>query len=128
MNVFDIIRHLCCGTGTIGQCVAKSVKHVYGIELSEEAVADAKENANINGMIDKVTNVKLNIAFRTFKYHLHRRKSRKCSAELPHLAVNQPNNCSCVSFVIPYFFIFVISFTLSSDPPRPGLRKCFFLF
>jgi 23S rRNA (uracil1939-C5)-methyltransferase len=45
-----VIFDLYCGTGTIGQCVAKSGKKVIGIELVEEAVEAAKENAKLNGL------------------------------------------------------------------------------
>ena len=37
------------GTGTIGLLFAKQAAKVYGLELSKEAVADAKENALLNG-------------------------------------------------------------------------------
>ena len=42
---------VCCGTGTIGLCVAASmpsVKKVVGVELCKAAVADAKRNAELN--------------------------------------------------------------------------------
>eukprot|EP00026_Physarum_polycephalum_P000471 Phypoly_transcript_00472.p2 GENE.Phypoly_transcript_00472~~Phypoly_transcript_00472.p2 ORF type:complete len:588 (-),score=89.43 Phypoly_transcript_00472:2960-4543(-) len=45
----SILLDLCCGTGTIGQCIADSVKEVLGIEMSEDAVADANVNAELNG-------------------------------------------------------------------------------
>lgn len=45
-TVFDLY----CGTGTIGQIVAPSAKKVIGIELIEEAVEAAKENAKLNGL------------------------------------------------------------------------------
>ena len=41
---------LYCGTGTIGQIVAANAKKVVGIELIEEAVEAAKENAKLNGL------------------------------------------------------------------------------
>ncbi|MGL4730884.1 MAG: class I SAM-dependent RNA methyltransferase, partial [Clostridium sp.] len=41
---------LYCGTGTIGQIVAPKAKKVVGIELIEEAVEAAKENAKLNGL------------------------------------------------------------------------------
>lgn len=43
-TVFDLY----CGTGTIGQIVAPKAKKVIGIELIEEAVKDARENAKLN--------------------------------------------------------------------------------
>lgn len=38
------------GIGTIGLSIAKDVRHVYGMEVVEEAVADANKNAEINGI------------------------------------------------------------------------------
>ncbi|NEZ45759.1 23S rRNA (uracil(1939)-C(5))-methyltransferase RlmD [Clostridium niameyense] len=45
-TVFDLY----CGTGTIGQIVARDAKKVIGIELIEEAVKAAEENAKLNGL------------------------------------------------------------------------------
>lgn len=45
-TVFDLY----CGTGTIGQIVAPSANKVIGVELIEEAVEAAKENAKLNGL------------------------------------------------------------------------------
>uniref|UniRef100_A0A8C8S1S6 tRNA (uracil(54)-C(5))-methyltransferase n=1 Tax=Pelusios castaneus TaxID=367368 RepID=A0A8C8S1S6_9SAUR len=42
------VLDICCGTGTIGISLAKKVKKVIGIELCQEAVEDAKVNAQIN--------------------------------------------------------------------------------
>lgn len=39
---------LCCGTGTIGLTMAKSVDKVIGIEMVPEAIEDAKINAGLN--------------------------------------------------------------------------------
>uniref|UniRef100_A0A673J785 tRNA (uracil(54)-C(5))-methyltransferase n=1 Tax=Sinocyclocheilus rhinocerous TaxID=307959 RepID=A0A673J785_9TELE len=41
---------VCCGTGTIGISLAKRVKKGIGIELCQEAVEDAKANAEANGL------------------------------------------------------------------------------
>jgi tRNA (uracil-5-)-methyltransferase len=41
---------ICCGTGTIGISLAKKVKQVIGVEISEEAIADARVNAAANGV------------------------------------------------------------------------------
>ncbi len=46
----DIVCDLYCGIGTIGIFAAKYVSKVYGIEIVEEAIKDAKENAKINGI------------------------------------------------------------------------------
>ncbi|SMC18811.1 23S rRNA (uracil-5-)-methyltransferase RumA [Clostridium acidisoli DSM 12555] len=45
-----VIFDLYCGTGTIGQIAAKKAKKVIGIELIEEAVKAATENAAVNGL------------------------------------------------------------------------------
>jgi len=45
-TVFDLY----CGTGTIGLFCASKAKKVYGIELNASAVANAKANAELNGI------------------------------------------------------------------------------
>jgi 23S rRNA (uracil1939-C5)-methyltransferase len=45
-NVFDLY----CGTGTIGLALAQDAKAVWGVEISEESVACAIENAELNGI------------------------------------------------------------------------------
>jgi 23S rRNA (uracil1939-C5)-methyltransferase len=45
-NVFDLY----CGTGTIGLALAGGARAVWGLEISEEAVACAIENAELNGI------------------------------------------------------------------------------
>jgi 23S rRNA (uracil1939-C5)-methyltransferase len=45
-NVYDLY----CGTGTIGLALAESARAVWGLEISEEAVACAIENAELNGI------------------------------------------------------------------------------
>lgn len=45
-----VIFDLYCGTGTIGQIMAEGSKKVIGIELVEEAVVAANENAKRNGL------------------------------------------------------------------------------
>ena len=46
----DILFDLYCGIGTIGIFASKYVKKVYGIEIVENAVKDAIENAKINNI------------------------------------------------------------------------------
>lgn len=46
----DILFDLYCGIGTISLFMANQAKKVYGIEIVEEAVKDAKENAKLNGI------------------------------------------------------------------------------
>ncbi len=45
-NVYDLY----CGTGTIGLALARSAGTVWGLEISEESVACAIENAELNGI------------------------------------------------------------------------------
>tara|TARA_B100000614_G_C14549961_1_gene493565 strand:+ start:26 stop:1420 length:1395 start_codon:yes stop_codon:yes gene_type:complete len=46
----DIVYDLYCGAGTIGIYISKFVKKVYGIEIVEDAVKDAKINAKKNNI------------------------------------------------------------------------------
>ena len=46
MTVFDLYS----GTGTIAQIIAPVAKKVVGVEIVEEAVHAAKENAKLNGL------------------------------------------------------------------------------
>lgn len=53
-NVIDAY----CGIGTIGISLAEKVNHVYGVEIVEEAIKNAKANAKLNNIenIDFVCN------------------------------------------------------------------------
>ena len=44
----DIVLDLYCGIGTIGIFTSKLVKKVIGVEIVEQAIDNAKKNANIN--------------------------------------------------------------------------------
>lgn len=46
----DVVFDLYCGIGTISLFMSKYAKKVYGIEIVEEAVEAAKENAKINNI------------------------------------------------------------------------------
>ncbi|WP_317335565.1 23S rRNA (uracil(1939)-C(5))-methyltransferase RlmD [Streptococcus orisratti] len=46
----DVVIDAYSGIGTIGLSFAKNVKEVYGVEVIEEAVEDAKRNAALNGI------------------------------------------------------------------------------
>lgn len=50
LNKEDVLCDLYCGIGTIGIFASKYVKRVYGIEIVEEAIEAAKENAEINNV------------------------------------------------------------------------------
>ncbi|KAF2350137.1 (Uracil-5)-methyltransferase family [Trinorchestia longiramus] len=49
----NVLLDVCCGTGTIGQCLAERTYKMYGLEIVEKAVEDAEYNARIN----KISNV-----------------------------------------------------------------------
>lgn len=51
----DIVLDLYCGIGTIGTFASPYVRQVYGIEIVEQAIEDAKRNAELN----KIDNMKL---------------------------------------------------------------------
>jgi len=46
----ETVYDLYCGTGTIGLALAPAAAHVWGVEISEEAVACAIDNARENGV------------------------------------------------------------------------------
>ncbi len=46
----DTVLDLYCGVGTITLCLAKTAGRVIGVEVVEQAVLDARENAKRNGM------------------------------------------------------------------------------
>lgn len=50
LNERMIVFDLYCGVGTIGIFASKYVKKVYGIEIVEDAIEDANENAKMNGV------------------------------------------------------------------------------
>ena len=46
----DLVLDLYCGVGTITLCMAKAAGKVIGVEVVEQAVIDARENAKRNGI------------------------------------------------------------------------------
>ena len=44
----ETVVDLYCGIGTIGIYMAKQAKKIYGVEIVDQAIEDAKENCNIN--------------------------------------------------------------------------------
>jgi 23S rRNA (uracil1939-C5)-methyltransferase len=50
LNGNETVYDLYCGTGSIGIFISRNAKKVLGIELINEAITDAKENAEINGI------------------------------------------------------------------------------
>ena len=50
LNGSQVVYDLYCGTGSIGIFVSDLAKKVIGVEVIEEAIADAKENATLNNI------------------------------------------------------------------------------
>ena len=48
----ETVYDLYCGTGTIGLTLARDALTVWGVEISEESVACAIENAELNGIVN----------------------------------------------------------------------------
>ncbi|MBU1019501.1 MAG: 23S rRNA (uracil(1939)-C(5))-methyltransferase RlmD [Patescibacteria group bacterium] len=46
----EVLFDLYCGTGTIGLYCADGARQVYGLEVNSSAIADAKQNALMNGI------------------------------------------------------------------------------
>jgi 23S rRNA (uracil1939-C5)-methyltransferase len=46
----EVVYDLYCGTGSIGIFVSNKAKKIIGVEVVEEAIADAKENAALNNL------------------------------------------------------------------------------
>lgn len=46
----EILLDLYCGTGTIGLTMAKECKMLVGVEIVDQAIEDAKQNAAVNGI------------------------------------------------------------------------------
>ncbi|CAI2354273.1 unnamed protein product [Caenorhabditis sp. 36 PRJEB53466] len=72
-----VLLDICCGTGTIGQCLLKPVHKeqkvcCVGIEMIAEAVEDAKMNSKQNKMQDccKYIAGRAEDVFRSMRYHL----------------------------------------------------------
>ncbi len=50
LNAEETVFDLYCGIGTISLFLARKVKKVIGVELVKEAIVDAKNNADLNGI------------------------------------------------------------------------------
>lgn len=53
----DSVLDLFCGTGTIGLCLAPYAKQIYGVDVMETAIADARVNAKMN----KIENARFDV-------------------------------------------------------------------
>lgn len=104
-----IVLDICCGTGTIGICVAgvASLSHgnlarVVGIEMVAEAIEDAKVNAEENKINENMT-------FLVGKVEDHIDRVLTLAKEKC-----EPNTETRIVAIV--------------DPPRSGLRRTIFLF
>ena len=50
LNRTQVVYDLYCGTGSIGIFVSRQAKKIIGVEVIEEAIADARENAALNNI------------------------------------------------------------------------------
>lgn len=48
----EIVLDAYCGIGTIGMIASKKAKEVYGVEIVEDAIKDAKMNAKVNNILN----------------------------------------------------------------------------
>ena len=78
----DIVLDLYCGIGTIGTFASPYVKQVYGIEVIEQAIRDAKENAKRN----KIENM-----------HFYLRRGRRNARKSFRKRKNNTKCCFCRS-------------------------------
>ena len=46
----SVALDLCCGVGTMSLCLSPFFKEVYGLEIVEESISAAKNNARLNGV------------------------------------------------------------------------------
>lgn len=46
----EVVYDLYCGAGTIALACARQARHVYGIEINESALKNARANASVNGI------------------------------------------------------------------------------
>ena len=52
LNGTETVYDLYCGTGSIGIFLSKNAKKIIGVDVIEDAITDAKENAFLNGLND----------------------------------------------------------------------------
>ena len=110
MDEETVLFDVCCGTGTIGLCLASKVKEVHGIDIVEEAIEDANANAKANG----ITNA---------QFH-----AGECTCFIYFIFISRSNQCffflGRAEFLLPE--LLKKSSDLKSvavvDPPRAGLH------
>lgn len=87
----DTVVDAYCGIGTIGMLAAKHVKTVIGVELNKDAVADAQENAKVNGI--------KNIRFVQADAGAHLLKMAEANETVDVLLMDPPRSGSDVAFL-----------------------------
>ena len=50
LNDKSTLVDVCCGTGTIGLCLADKVRNVVGVDIVADAIRDAQKNAELNSV------------------------------------------------------------------------------
>lgn len=98
INAQSLVLDICCGTGTIGLCVAKSCRFVVGVDNNEDAIKDAEYNAEKN-------NIK-NCKF----YTGNAEKYIELMCNYLQRTISRSELTNIVAII---------------DPPRAGLRKLF---
>jgi len=78
----DRVLDLYCGAGTIGILLADKVESVGGVELVDDAVAAARENAALNGIA--------NISFHQGRVRDYLKGQRGCDSEFSTLIIDPP--------------------------------------
>ena len=91
--LFDV----CCGTGTIGLTCMKEgvVDQVIGIDISEPAIADAINNAKLNGYVDDVQDKLSSVKF------IASRAESVLSKEITQAKHNKSDHTKIVAVVDP---------------------------
>lgn len=92
----EIVWDLYCGTGSISLPASKLCKEVYGFELIESSIEDAKLNAELNGIY--------NIKFRSMDLHSKASLNELLDYEKPDVLIIDPPrngmNDSLVYFIL----------------------------
>ena len=117
----ESVWDLYCGIGTISLFLAQRAKQVYGVEIVPQAIADAKENAKLNGITNAEFFVgKAEEVLTEFYERMRRDDSRissGTSSGLSDAEVSDMDAATDVQMLTPDVIVV--------DPPRKGCdTKC----
>ena len=117
----ESVWDLYCGIGTISLFLAQRAKQVYGVEIVPQAIADAKENAKLNGITNAEFFVgKAEEVLPEFYERMRRDDSRissGTSSGLSDAEVSEMDAATDVQMLTPDVIVV--------DPPRKGCdTKC----